>query len=79
MKKTNLLVHIFSQVETTFVSDLDATDMQRVYNRLNCLGGASGGRGKRKYPNMWVLRHQEANDLRVCIIARALVRFVYSM
>lgn len=75
-RKTNLLVHIFSQIETPFVSNLNPADVQRVYNRLYCHGCASRGRGKRKYSKMWILRHQEANNLRICIIACALVCFV---
>ena len=78
-KKKNLLVHILSQIETAFVSDLDPTDMQGVYNGLNCLGCASGGRGKREHPKVWILRHEVANDLGICVIACALVRFVYIM
>jgi hypothetical protein len=78
-RKKNLLVHILSQIETPFVSDLNPTDMQRVYNPLDCLGSASGGRGKRKYSKVWVLPHEEANNLRICIFARALVCFVCIM
>jgi len=78
-RKKNLLVHIFSQIETPFVPDLNPTDMQRVYNRLDCLGSASRSRGKRKYPKVWVLRHEETNDLRICIISRALMCFIYTI
>lgn len=75
--ETNLLVHIFSQVETPFVSDLDLTYMQTVYNSLDCLGGASGGCSKCKHPKMRVLCHEKTNNLRICIIATAFVCFVY--
>lgn len=75
-RKTNFLVHIFSKIETSFVSDLNPTDMQRVYDRLDRRGSASGGRSKRKYSKVWVLRHKEANNLRIRIIACPLVCLV---
>lgn len=56
-KVANLLVHIFPQIETSFISDLDAANVQGIYNSLDRLGSASGSRSEREYSKMWVLRH----------------------
>jgi hypothetical protein len=70
------MMNIILQIQTSFVSNLDPTDVQRIYDGLNGVGRATGCCGEGENTKVRIPSHEESDDLRICVITRTLVSLV---